>query len=354
MATTGKKNHSVHLSLVSGSYYSLMQPCLLPPSPRMLWYGGALLLLGWTLASFSEDPSLSLDAKWESWKTTYQKEYNALDEERFRRAIWEKNVQLIEAHNQAYKLGLHSYELGMNSLGDMTSEEVAMKMTGLRAPRIKMSNNTFLPDGDLEKLPKSIDYRKKGYVTPVRNQGSCGSCWAFSSVGALEGQLMKTTGKLVPLSPQNLVDCVTENDGCGGGYMTNSFKYVQNNDGIDSEEAYHYVGEDQSCAYNVSGKAATCRGYKEIPEGDEKALQAAVAQVGPVSVGIDASLTSFQFYRKGEVKSSRFLVRLAETLKPGMPSGCGSEPVTPCPPALHATACPPWCCFGSLSMLHWC
>lgn len=77
----------------------------------------------------------------------------------------------------------------------------------------------------------------------VSPQGQCGSCWAFSSVGALEGQLKRKTGKLLSLSPQNLVDCVANNDGCGGGYMTNAFEYVRQNRGIDSEDAYPYIGQ---------------------------------------------------------------------------------------------------------------
>lgn len=90
------------------------------------------------------------------------------------------------------------------------------------------------------------------------SKGSCGSCWAFSSAGALEGQLMKTTGKLVDLSPQNLVDCVTENDGCGGGYMTTAFTYVEDNTGIDSEEAYPYVGQvryPSACYFGIKSVA---------------------------------------------------------------------------------------------------
>ncbi|XP_041798749.1 cathepsin K [Chelmon rostratus] len=241
----------------------------------------------------------SLDAQWEQWKTTHNKEYNGLDEEGIRRAVWEKNMRMIEAHNKEAALGMHSYELGMNHLGDMTTEEVSEKMTGLQVPMIHERSFTMALDNNVSGIPKYIDYRKKGMVTRVKNQGACGSCWAFSSAGALEGQLAKKTGQLIDLSPQNLVDCVTENDGCGGGYMTNAFKYVEENGGIDSEEAYPYVGEDQPCRYNSSGMAAQCKGYKEVPVGNEHALAVALYKVGPVSVGIDATLSSFQFYSKG-------------------------------------------------------
>ncbi|KAM7382909.1 hypothetical protein PAMP_002604 [Pampus punctatissimus] len=255
-----------------------------------------LLLVASALAHLDE---AALDAQWEQWKVTHRKEYNGLDEEGIRRSIWEKNMLMIEAHNQEAALGMHSYEMGMNQLGDMTSEEVVEKMTGLQVPMNSERSFTMALDDKVTRLPKSVDYRKKGMVTPVKNQGSCGSCWAFSSAGALEGQLAKKMGQLRDLSPQNLVDCVTENDGCGGGYMTNAFKYVEDNGGIDSEESYPYIGQDESCRYNSSGIAAMCKGYKEIPVGDEHALAVALFKVGPVSVGIDATLSTFMFYQRG-------------------------------------------------------
>ncbi|XDV40401.1 hypothetical protein PO909_009493 [Leuciscus waleckii] len=265
----------------------------------MYTFGGIpILLVVWCGLAHTLD-NLSLDEAWESWKITHRREYNGLDEESIRRTIWEKNMLLIEAHNKEYELGIHTYNLGMNHFGDMTLEEVADNVMGLQMPMYRESTNTFVPGDTMEKLPKSIDYRKLGYVTSVKNQGSCGSCWAFSSVGALEGQLKKTKGQLVDLSPQNLVDCVTDNDGCGGGYMTNAFRYVADNQGIDSEEGYPYVGTDQQCAYNSSARAASCKGYKEIPQGNERALTAAVAKVGPVAVGIDAMQSTFLYYKSG-------------------------------------------------------
>uniref|UniRef100_F7DWC9 Cathepsin K n=1 Tax=Ornithorhynchus anatinus TaxID=9258 RepID=F7DWC9_ORNAN len=266
-----------------------------------MWGFGALVLL---LPSVTLAASASLDVQWELWKKTHQKQYNSKEDETSRRLVWEKNLQYISAHNLEFSLGIHTFELAMNHLGDMTSEEVVRTMTGLKVPPARTQSNDTLYSPDwAERAPDSIDYRKKGYVTPVKNQGQCGSCWAFSSVGALEGQLKKKTGRLLDLSPQNLVDCVASNDGCGGGYMTNAFQYVHDNRGIDSEDAYPYVGQDEPCRYSPTGKAAKCRGYREVPVGDEKALKRAVARVGPVAVAIDASLSSFQFYSKAGARS---------------------------------------------------
>lgn len=259
-----------------------------------------LTLLLLPMVGSALQPEGMLDTQWELWKKTHRKLYSSKADEISRRLIWEKNLKQISTHNLEASLGVHTYELAMNHLGDMTSEEVVQKMTGLKLPPARPSSNDTLYIPEWEgRVPDSVDYRKKGYVTPVKNQGECGSCWAFSSAGALEGQLKKKTGKLLTLSPQNLVDCVSENNGCGGGYMTNAFRYVQTNGGIDSEDAYPYVGQDESCMYNATAKAAKCRGYKEIPVGNEKALKRAVARVGPISVAIDASLTSFQFYSRG-------------------------------------------------------
>uniref|UniRef100_A0A8C5WI93 Cathepsin K n=1 Tax=Leptobrachium leishanense TaxID=445787 RepID=A0A8C5WI93_9ANUR len=262
----------------------------------MMWLSVLVLTLPLVRTRWELDDSL--DSEWEKWKGTHGKQYQSTLEEVKRRQIWEKNQKIISTHNIQFSQGAHSYDLAMNHLGDMTSEEIVQKMTGLRVPSDRQANNTYAPDWK-SRIPEYIDYRKKGYVTPVQNQGACGSCWAFSSVGALEGQLKKKTGNLVSLSPQNLVDCDTDNYGCQGGYMTNAFGYVRDNRGIDSADAYPYIGQDEGCLYNPQGKAATCRSYKEIPIGNENALKRAVAQVGPVAVSIDASLSSFHFYSKG-------------------------------------------------------
>ncbi|KAJ9578171.1 hypothetical protein L9F63_005603, partial [Diploptera punctata] len=136
-------------------------------------------------------------------------------------------------------------------------------------------------------IPDEIDWRKKGAVTRVKDQGDCGSCWAFSSVGSIEGQQFRKSGVLTELSEQNLVDCDTENWGCDGGLMNTIFNYVQKNGGIDTEKTYPYEAKDGKCRFNRSNVGATISGYVSLPRGDENKLTEAVATIGPISVGMN-------------------------------------------------------------------
>ena len=149
-------------------------------------------------------------------------------------------------------------------------------------------------------LPASVDWSAKGAVTPVKNQGQCGSCWAFSATGAVEGVHAIKTGKLVSLSEQQLVDCSGSfgNQGCNGGLMDSAFRYVIKNGGICSEEAYPYNGRDGSCKANSCSAVAKISGFYDVPADNVDALEAAVAQQ-PVAVAIAADSTCFQFYSSG-------------------------------------------------------
>ncbi|KAL0147382.1 hypothetical protein M9458_056630, partial [Cirrhinus mrigala] len=179
-----------------------------------------------------------------------------------------------------------------------TTEDVLQLLATTRVPPdFKRETAEFVGSSGAA-IPKSLDWRKKGYVTSVKDQGHCGSCWAFSAVGALEGQLKKTTKKLVDLSPQNLVDCSSSYgpQGCNGGWMNDAFKYVIGNGGIDSESSYPYEGVQGPCRYNQSKRSAKCSYYYNVRQGDEEALKEAVATIGPIAVAIDASKQQFQFY----------------------------------------------------------
>ncbi|XP_043831459.1 procathepsin L-like [Dromiciops gliroides] len=262
-----------------------------------------LCLASLSLGIVAAAPQLdqTLDAKWQQWKTQHRRTY-AADEENLRRATWEKNLRKIEMHNREYSAGKHSFLMGMNKFGDMTNEEFRQMMNGLRQNRLETkSNGTLFREPLLLETLKSVDWRDKGYVTPVKDQGACISGWAFSATGSLEGQWFFKTGQLVSLSEQNLIDCsATEgNQGCKHGFANQAFEYVKENGGIDTEQSYPYEATDNKCRYRPDSSVAKVSGFVVIPSGEEEELEMAVAAVGPISVRIDSSHISFQFYQSG-------------------------------------------------------
>ncbi|CAF2632084.1 unnamed protein product [Rotaria sp. Silwood2] len=243
-----------------------------------------------------------LGNEWALFKSVYQKQYNTTEEENIRQKIWERNLAKIHQHNLEADLGIHTYTLGMNRFGDLTNEQFRQQMNGFKALKIKNNHDrhTFIAPSNIV-LPKSIDWRKEGYVTPVKDQGQCGSCWAFSATGALEGQHFAKTKKLISLSEQNLVDCsdFVGNMGCWGGLMDRAFQYIKINEGIDTEDSYPYEGVDRLCRFESANIGAIDTGYIDITAQNEDDLQLAIAIIGPISVAIDASQDSFQFYKSG-------------------------------------------------------
>ncbi|KAL2084367.1 hypothetical protein ACEWY4_019885 [Coilia grayii] len=245
----------------------------------------------------------TLDLHWQLWKKTHSKVYGNEEEDVMRRELWEKNLRLISRHNLEASMGIHTYDLAMNHMGDLTTEEILQQFAMLRVPSGLRRDTSAFMGASGGSVPDSIDWRQQGYVTGVKMQGGCGSCWAFSAVGALEGQLKKTTGKLVDLSPQNLVDCSDKpkygNKGCNGGYMSSAFQYVIDNQGIDSDAAYPYRAVQGDCTYRPDQRAANCTNYGFVTEDSEDALKVALATIGPVSVAIDATRPQFILFRSG-------------------------------------------------------
>ncbi|GAB6027589.1 hypothetical protein CHUAL_001832 [Chamberlinius hualienensis] len=257
-----------------------------------------LVLLGAEASVTFEDVLLE---EFNSFKLEHGKTYKDREEEQYRMDIYKNNRLSIATHNQRYHQGLVTFEMGMNKFGDLLAHEFAAIMNGFKsASNYKSKGSTYLSPSNVVK-PDKIDWRTKGYVTPIKNQGNCGSCWAFSATGSLEGQIFKKTGKLVSLSEQNLVDCSGKegNNGCAGGLMTQAFNYIKINHGIDTEESYPYEARDDDCRFKKDNIGGTDSGYTDIESGNETQLQEAIATNGPISVAIDASRESFQLYKQG-------------------------------------------------------
>ncbi|CAH1442709.1 unnamed protein product [Lactuca virosa] len=241
-----------------------------------------------------------VNAMYESWLVKHRKFYNALGEKEQRFQIFKDNLRYIEQHNS----GDHSYKLGLNKFADLTTEEFRLGYTGAKTIGSRRKSNNVKSDrysprsGDA--LPDFVDWRTKGAVAAVKDQGSCGSCWAFSTIGSVEGINQITTGKLITLSEQELVDCDTSyNQGCNGGDMDYAFKFIIKNGGIDTDTDYPYTGKDGRCdSSRKNSKVVSIDSFEDVPVNDESALLKAAANQ-PITVAIEASGRDFQFYTSG-------------------------------------------------------
>ncbi|XP_062090604.1 cysteine proteinase mucunain-like [Humulus lupulus] len=239
-------------------------------------------------------------AMYESWLVHHGKAYNALGEKEKRFEIFKDNLRFVDEHNKESR----TYKVGLNKFADLTNDEYRATYLGTKMDRkgklseSRKSDRYAFRVGD--SLPDFVDWRAKGAVAPVKDQGQCGSCWAFSTIAAVEGINKLVAGELISLSEQELVDCDTSyNQGCNGGLMDYAFEFIINNGGIDSEEDYPYKARDGQCdTYRKNAHVVSIDSYEDVPQNDEKSLMKAVANQ-PVAVAIEAGGRAFQLYQSG-------------------------------------------------------
>jgi len=263
---------------------------------------GPRLTLIACLMAMASRADYDIDTEWSAFKAQHGKAYANQAEDNLRKVNFADNLQRIKDHNDA---GL-GFELGVNEYADMTNDEFRDKMLMKNFQPAVLAS---LPSAGSRRkrrqtVPDAIDWTTSGCITAIKNQGQCGSCYAFASVAALEYYNCKKLNRLTVLSEQNIIDCTNNvtygNLGCNGGYTFASFQYVQNQGGIDKSSSYPYAAKVGSCQYKSRNSAGTCAGWvRVLPWGNETALQQVVGTVGPVTVLIDASLTTFQLYKSG-------------------------------------------------------
>jgi len=239
--------------------------------------------------------ALNYDAEFDMFKLKYSKSYSTPQEEERRFQIFSDNLKFVSEWDAEAK----GFEVEINKFADLSITEFVALYTGL--------NITKTYDAVIERIDSPrvqgdiVNWVNKGAVTGVKNQGQCGSCWSFSTTGSVEGAHFLSTGKLVSLSEQNLVDCsVPEgNQGCNGGLMDDAFQYIIKNHGIDTEASYPYRATGpNNCQFKAADVGATISSFHDVQSGSESDLQSSVDKT-PVSVAIDAGHNSFQLYKSG-------------------------------------------------------
>jgi KDEL-tailed cysteine endopeptidase len=226
----------------------------------------------------------------------FKKFYYTSEEKQARFGLFSNAYKLINQHNMDLT---RTFDMEINQFADMTEEEYHSYFALNRRRAIESSFRT------VKRVNKTlnageIDWDELGHVAPVKNQGGCGSCWAFSAIGAVETLHSLNAGKMVRFSEQELVDCSWDygNMGCAGGWMDDAFRYIVDH-GIASEEDYPYKGYDSTCIQGID-RAFTIGGFTDIPNQDNDAMLDAL-QKQTISVAVDAGNTAFRYYKSGNL-----------------------------------------------------
>ncbi|XP_042873861.1 cathepsin L-like isoform X6 [Penaeus japonicus] len=230
----------------------------------------------------------------------YNKAYNSQSEFKKRFSIFRQNLKKIHILQQSER-GTAKY--GPTKFSDLTEHEFR-RMLGLR-PDLKPTLSQMEPaEIPSEEIPSSFDWRDHGIVTPVKNQGMCGSCWAFSVTGNVEGQWALKHKHLYSLSEQELVDCDKTDEGCNGGMPENAYEAIAKLGGLETENDYPYEAKDDQCHFNETKVKVTVNGSVELPQNEDD-LARWLVKHGPISIGINAN--ALQFYVGGVSHPLRFL-----------------------------------------------
>lgn len=238
----------------------------------------------------------------ESFVTTYNRTYASDEERNLRLSIFRENLGIIRLLRRNEQ-GTGQY--GINQFADVSTEEFRALHMGLR-PDLRAENDIPFPQAKIPdvELPPSFDWRQKGVVTPVKDQGQCGSCWAFSVTGNVEGQYAIKHNKLLSLSEQELVDCDDLDDGCSGGLPDHAYRAIEKLGGLELEKDYPYEATDDKCHFKRNMAKVQVASAVNITSNETQMAQWLVAN-GPISIGINAN--AMQFYVGGVSHPLSFL-----------------------------------------------
>jgi C1A family cysteine protease len=241
-------------------------------------------------------PSLDEQRLFGSWKQQYNKVYATPEEEQVRFENFQHSIDRVISRN-AVSSGAR---YGLTKFSDLSVEEFKSTFLG-SVPPSPLPSAPVLPKKDIE-VPQTFDWRNTNMVTPVKNQEQCGSCWAFSTVENIESiwciknNLDCTT--FTPLSPQEIVDCDTTDNGCSGGWPSNAYQFVISEGGLETAANYPYTAQDGTCNFQSNEVAVTISSWQYATQNsDESTLQTNLVGWGALSVCVDAS--SWQDYTGG-------------------------------------------------------